>query len=73
MTALAAFCGALPALLTLVIEWLKLGQAQTAGAKLQAAATTAVTAQAETAIAAAEVAAPQSRAAVVDQLKAGSF
>lgn len=49
------------------------GKAQSTGVQLQAAATTQVTAAAETAIAAAEVAAPTSQAALVDRIKAGTF
>ncbi|HEV2530967.1 hypothetical protein [Phenylobacterium sp.] len=44
-----------------------------AGAQLEAAATDAATATTETAIAQAEVAAPATAPAVVDQLNAGEF
>ena len=75
MTAsLWAICAAaLAGLLATVVEWIRLGQAQSTGAKLQAASTDAATGAAQAAIAQAEVAAPSTRAAVVDQLKNGSF
>lgn len=73
-SSLWAICAsAVAGLLAMVVEWIKLGQAQSTGAKLQAASVNAVTATAEAAIAQAEVDAPATRAAVVDQLNKGTF
>jgi hypothetical protein len=64
---------AVAGLVLFVGEWLQLRQAQATGAQLQAGKTDAATAAAETAIAQAEADAPRTRAAVVDQLKQGTF
>ena len=73
MNAWALLGTALSGLLLVLVEWIKLGQAQATGGKLEAAKTVAVTAAAETAIAQAEVDAPTTREAVVDRLKKGTF
>lgn len=75
MTAnLIAICGTvLSRLLLAVVEWLKMGQARAVGGKLEAAKVSEATAVSETKIAAAVVAAPATRLAVIDQLKVGAF
>ena len=73
MNAWALLGTAVAGLLLVVVEWIKLGQAQSAGGKLEAAKVTAVTANAEVAIAQAEVDAPSTREAVVDRLNKGTF
>lgn len=64
---------ALSGLLFAVVEWIKLGQAKSDGAKLEAGKVSAVTAGAEARIAAAVVSAPSTVAATVDALDKGSF
>lgn len=73
MNAWALLGTAVTGLLLVVVEWIKLGQAQATGGKLVAAKVTAVTANAEVAIAQAEVDAPATREAVVDRLNKGTF
>lgn len=75
MTAnLIAICGTvLSGLLLAVVEWLKVGQAQAVGGKLEAAKVSEAAAVGEAKIAAAVVAAPATRLAVIDQLKVGAF
>ncbi len=69
----ALFGLAVSGLVLFVANWVRLGQAQAAGAKIQAGAAAAVTARTETAIAKAEAAAPTTKAALVDRIKAGTF
>lgn len=69
----AIFGTALSGLLLVTVEWLKQGQAQTTGGKLEAAKVATVTAAAQAAIAQAVVAAPTTQIAVVDRLKNGTF
>lgn len=64
---------AVTGLLFVCVQWMKSGQDRSTGAKLEAAKVATVTAQAETAIAQAEAAAPTTQLAVVDRLKAGTF
>lgn len=73
MNVWAVLGAALAPLLLMVVEWMKTGEAKHDGAAIEAGKTSAATAAAQTAIAQAEAAAPDTKAAVIDRLKKGTF